>query len=185
MTASVAYQGVPGAFGEEACRHFLPDHERLAKPTFEAVVEAVRNCEVDLGMLPLVNSTVGAVPGVEALIAASGLAVRSGYELPVHLHLMARPGTALDEVTSVVSHPVALGQCAGFLASLGVAAEEADNTAMGALALAADGGSARAAIASEAAASAYGLTILLRDVHDQPGNATTFGIVARGEEALP
>ena len=178
MRPTVAYQGVPGAFGEEACRRFLPDHEPVARPSFAAVADAVIAGEAALGMLPRRNSTVGPVPGIEALLERDGLAVRECRELPVRLHLMARPGTRLEEVRTAVSHPVALGQCADFLASNGLAAEEAENTAMAAQALS-DAG--KAAIASEAAATAYGLTILIRDVHDRPDNATTFCIVARSD----
>ena len=181
MSPRVAYQGVPGAFGEEACRRFLPDHEPIALASFNAVAEAVLTGEAELGMLPQANSTAGPVPGIEALLEDGRLAVRASHQLPVRLHLMARPGVALDEVTTVVSHPVALGQCVRFLAESGLAAEEADNTAMAAQALAVEAGRTRAAVASEAAAAAYGLTILIRDVHDRADNATTFCIVARSE----
>ena len=181
MSATVAYQGVPGALGEEACRIFLPEYARVAMPSFAAVVAAVQTGETMLGMLPVTNSTVGAVPGIEELIEESGLAVRARHELPVHLHLMARPGVALKEVRSVISHPVALGQCAASIARLGLGAEPADNTAMAAQTLAGDSGRTRAAIASEAAASTYGLTILIRDMHDRPDNATTFCVVARDD----
>jgi prephenate dehydratase len=174
----VAYQGVPGAFGEEACRRFLPDHEPVPLPSFAAVAEAVLAGEAELGMLPRVNSTAGPVPGMEDLLRRDGLAIRASHSLPVRLHLMARPGTALEAVTTAVSHPVALGQCVEFLAKTGLAAEQADNTAMAAQALAGPG---MAAIASEAAASAYGLTILIRDVHDRPDNATTFCVVERSD----
>ena len=181
MTGTVAYQGVPGALGEEACRTFLPNHERVAKPSFYAVIEAVRMGETDLGMLPLTNSTVGPVPGVRVLIQTSGLDLRARHELPVRLHLMARPGVALEEVCTVVSHPVALAQCARSIARLRLDPEEAANTAMAAQALAGDAGRTRAALASEVAAEVYGLTILSRDMHDRPDNATTFAVVARPE----
>ncbi len=178
MRPTVAYQGVPGAFGEEACRRFLPDFEPVPQPSFAAVADAVLAGEAARGMLPRTNSTVGPVPGIEALLERDGLAVRASHELPVRLHLMARPGTTLETVKTVVSHPIALGQCADFLARNGLGAEAAENTAMAAKALA---GPDKAAVASEAAAAAYGLTILIRDVHDRPDNATTFCIVARSD----
>ena len=183
MTAKVAYQGVAGAFGEEACRRFLPDHERIPHPSFAEVAEAVRSGKTDLAMLPLANSIFGPVPGIDELIEVNKLTVRARHQLPVRLHLMSRPGVAFEEVTEVLSHPVALGQCAAFLQRSGLATRESDNTAMAAQLLVDDQGQKRAAIASEAAAQTYGLIILKRDVHDSPDNNTTFGVVARSQEA--
>lgn len=178
MRPIVAYQGAPGAFSEEACLLFTPDYEPVPRPSFAAVTDAVLAGEAAIGMLPRVNSTAGPVPGIEDLLQRDGLAVRASHVLPVRLHLMAPPGTAVESVTTAVSHPVALRQCVEFLARAGIAAEEAENTAMAARALAGPG---KAAIASEAAAAAYGLTILIRDVHDRPDNATTFCVVARSD----
>ena len=112
MTCTVAYQGGPGAFAEEACRLFLPDCLAVARPSFADVAEAVRAGEAELGMLPRENNIVGSVPGVAELIERNGLTVRGIHALPVRLHLMARPGVTLEEVRTVVSHPMALAQCA-------------------------------------------------------------------------
>lgn len=181
MSETIAYQGLPGSFGEEACRRFVPDHTPVARPSFASVVDAVRSGETALGMLPRSNSTVGPVPGIESLIRTSRLLIRACHAIPVHLHLMARPGTALADVRKVISHPMALGQCAGFLTRLGVPAEDSGNTAMAARALASADAPDLAAIASGAAAGIFGLTILVRDVHDRPDNATTFCIVVRDD----
>jgi prephenate dehydratase len=93
--------------------------------------------------------------------------------MPVRVHLLALPGVALDEVTVIASHPVALAQCAEHLAALGVPTEEASNTAVAAAAL---DRRDRAVLASEAAATAYGLAVLKRDMHDDPDNATRFAL---------
>ena len=179
MTCTVAYQGGPGAFAEEACRLFLPDCLAVARASFADVAEAVRAGETGLGMLPCENSSVGAVPGISELIERNGLTVRGLHALPVRLHLMARPGVTLKEVKIAVSHPMALAQSATTLQWLGLDTEEAANTALAAQSIRASGDRTRAAIASESAAAAYGLTILRRDVHDRPDNATIFCVVAR------
>src|SRR3982751_4312452 len=111
MKGVVAYQGEPGAYAHEACRKFLPDYERINRPTFEAVAEAVLAGEAELGMLPIENNSAGAVPGNRELIARNGLFVREEVELPIILHLMAVPGARLEEIETVVSHPIALAQC--------------------------------------------------------------------------
>ena len=182
MRGVVAYQGEPGAYAHEACRRFLPGHERVNRPTFEAVADAVMAGEAELGMLPVENNTAGAVPGNRALISRKGLRIRAEVELPIHLHLMAVPGARLEEIETVVSHPIALAQCHKVLERLSAAPEEAINTAVGARLLATSGDRKKAAVASEAAALANGLTILCRNVHDRADNATTFCIVAREAE---
>ena len=185
MNLTVAYQGVPGAFAEEACRLFLPGCEAVAKPSFAAVVRAVVQGETELGMLPRENSTAGLVPGIDELIGGSGLVVHGCHPLPVRLHLMARPGVAFKEIETVTSHPMALAQCTNFLQRNGLASDQAENTAAAAQALRESGDRTRAVVASETAAATYGLTILRRDVHDRPDNVTTFCVVARKHEEEP
>ena len=179
MKGVVAYQGEPGAYAHEACRKFLPEFERINRPTFEAVADAVLAGEAELGMLPIENNSAGAVPGNRELIVRKGLHVRDEVYLPVVLHLMGVPGARLEEIETVVSHPIALAQCHTVLERLSATPEEAINTAVAARLLADSGDMKKAAVASEAAAVANGLTILCRNVHDNPDNATTFCIVAR------
>ena len=172
----VAYAGAPGAFAHEACRRFLPDHEPVAVASFGEVVAAVESGETELGMLPLANNEAGET-GARALIEAAGLRIVEQPVLAVRMHLLGLPTATLDQVRTVASHPVALRQCSRALARLGVATEEAANTATAAQALREPD---RAVLASEAAAEIYGLAILERDVHDRPDNATAFAIVRRG-----
>jgi prephenate dehydratase len=182
MKGVVAYQGEPGAYAHEACRRFLPDFERINRPTFASVADAVRQGEAELGMLPVENNTAGSVPGNRDLIAAMGLHVREEVQLPIILHLLAVPGARLEEIETVVSHPIALAQCHKVLERLSATPEEAINTAVAARLLADSGDRKKAAVASEAAALANGLTILVRNVHDRADNATTFCIFARDAE---
>ncbi len=175
----VAYQGQPGAFGHEACLKFLPEHEPVAKPGFGDVVQAVAAGETDFGVLPVENSCAGPVEEVRALLAGTELPVVAKHPLPVRMHLLAAPGARLEDVRRIVSHPIALLQCAQTLSAMGIAVEPASNTAAAARELARSGDAGTAVLASEAAASIYGLTILRRDVHDRPDNATTFCVLAR------
>ena len=176
----VAYQGQPGAFGHEACLRFLPEHEPVPKPAFGEVIEAVAAGEADLGVLPVENSCAGPVEEVRRLLAASDLPVVAMHPLPVRMHLLAPEGTRLENVRRVVSHPIALLQCRETLLAMGVTVEPASNTAAAAKEIAEAGDGSTAVLASEAAASIYGLTILRRNVHDRPDNATTFCVLARG-----
>lgn len=174
---TVAYQGVEGAFSHEACRRFLPDHEPLAFPSFSEVIAAVENGGVDFGILPLANNEAGET-GTRELIDKARLRIVEEHVLPVRIHLLGRPSAKLERIRTVVSHPVALRQCASSIADLGMATEEASNTALAAKALT---NPSRAVLASENAAAIYGLTILKRDMHDRIDNATRFAIVAGRE----
>ena len=176
-----AYQGAPGAFGHQACLAFLPDHEPEARESFEAVAQALLAGEAEVGVLPVENSRAGPVEGVKELIEAFGLRRLGEHCLKVRMHLLALPGTVLEEVRIVASHKVALRQCSEALAALGAALEEAPNTAIAAreLAARAQGERNRAVLASEAAARAYGLHVLKRDMQDDPDNRTRFVVVER------
>jgi prephenate dehydratase len=173
---TIACQGAPGAFGHEACLAFAAEHEPVFRSSFAEVVDAVLEGEAEIGILPVENNEAGPVPGVGALLERDGLQILASHALPVRMHLLALPGVRMEQVRTIVSHPVALAQCAGTLRTLGLALEEADNTALAARALdSAD----RAVLASEAAARAYGLDILRRDLHDRPDNATLFTLFTR------
>lgn len=185
MTPTVAYQGIAGAFGEEACRAFLPHCDRVAKASFAEVAGAVRAGATEFGMLPIENSIAGPVPGVAELIEEQALVIRRRLSLAVRLHLMARPGTRLRSIERVVSHPMALAQCAARLSAAAIMPTSAPNTAVAAREVAESKDPGIAAIASAAAAELYGLAILCSDVQDRADNITTFALVARdcGHEA--
>ena len=177
----VAYQGEPGAFSHEACLTFLPDHEAVRKATFADVVAAVAEGETEFGVLPEENVAAGVVPEVKALLDKGGVAIRGRHLLPIRMHLLGAPGASLETVRTIVSHPIALAQCANKVRDLGLATEQAGNTASAARELAASGDVTRAVLASSAAAETYGLIILKRDMHDREDNATRFVVLAREE----
>jgi prephenate dehydratase len=175
---TVAYQGAEGAFSHEACLRFLPGHEPMAVATFSEVVDAVRSGKADLGMLPIANNEAGET-GARELIEKANLRTVDEPVLSVRMHLLGVPSASLDQIRTVVSHPVALRQCAQSLTALGVNTEETSNTALAAKALTNPN---CGVLASEVAAELYGLAILKRDVHDRPDNATQFAIISRGGE---
>lgn len=172
---TVAYQGVEGAFSHEACRLFLPDHEPVPLPSFADVVSAVQSGETEFGMLPVANNEAGET-GARALIDQARLRIVDEPVLAVRMHLLGLPHATMDQIRTVVSHPVALRQCARRIAALGLSTEEASNTAVAARSL---NNPEHAVLASESAAGIYGLVILERDLHDRSDNATQFAIVER------
>lgn len=173
---SIAYQGVAGAFGHEACLRFVPEERPHPLPSFHAVIAAVEQAEHDHGMLPFENRIAGPVVEVHSLLQQSALQVKSKHRLPVRLHLFGLPETSLEAITAVASHPVALAQCAASLETLGLTSEAAANTAVAAQDLI---DPTKAVLASEAAGAIYGLKPLLFDLQDEPDNHTDFILVTR------
>ena len=173
---SVAYHGVPGAFSHEACLSFLPDEKPVGLPSFADVVSAVESGEAEFGMLPLENNNVGGVDEVRKLLNGSSLRVLAEHALPVRIHLLGLPGSRIEEIRTAVSHPMAIKQCTGNLRAMGLAPEEASSTSVAAQRLS---DRTKAALASRAAADAYGLVVLRENVHDREVNETTFVIVGR------
>ena len=173
---SVAYQGVPGAFSHEACRKFLSDEEPVGCATFSQVIEAVESGQADYGMLPRANNSAGTVDEVQQLLDQARVTIVAEHKLPIRIQLLGLPAGKLEQVRTAVSHPMALKQCADSLAALGLDQQSASNTAAAAQALS---DPANAVLASEAAAEAYGLAVLKRDMHDRDDNETTFVVVTR------
>src|SRR5262249_20956930 len=102
---------------------------------------------------------------------------------PVEHCLLGLPGSRLERLRVVRSHPVALQQCTRFLDGLvGVVSESYHDTAGAAQAVARDGDPEVGAIASEDAAREYGLTVLRREISDQPTNLTRFLLIGRQPE---
>lgn len=178
----VAYQGQPGAFSHQACLAAVPDAVAIPFETFAEALEALAGRACELAMIPVENAIAGPVPEVAALLPAPGLSTIGEHLLQVRLQLLGVPGAQLGEVEVAMSHPMALAQCPRTLASLGIRAEAAYDTAGAAAEAARIGDPRRAAIASAVAGRIYGLHVLRADLQDEPGNLTRFLILARTAE---
>src|SRR5687768_363815 len=129
---TVAYQGEPGAFGEEAVIAYFGDGATPAPmPTFSAVGAAVESGAVDAGVLPLENSLAGTVGDALDALANGSLRVVGELLLPIRHHLLVLPGVALEGVERVSSHWQALAQCERFLDGRGWQVIPAADTAGG------------------------------------------------------
>jgi prephenate dehydratase len=185
---SIAFLGPAGTFTEEALLG-QPDYASAAlepRPTIGDVLEAVASGQVDLGFVPIENAIDGTVRDtLDALVLDVDLLVQREVVLDVHLHLMAPRGVRLPEIRRVHSIPVALAQCRRYLAEHLPAAEAVatSSTADAARQIGEHPEPGSAAIAPRLAAELYGLSVLVEDVEDYPGNQTRFVAVAR--EGIP
>ena len=170
----VAFQGAPGAFSHEACTALRPWDVSVPFETFAEALDAVRSGECDMALIPIENSTIGAVEPAATLVRESGFEVLADVWRPIRHALMAIEGARLDAIRTIESHPIALDQCRQTLSTMKVDIVVAFDTAGAARDVAAAGDMTRAALAPMAAAEVYGLSILRHDLQDSPDNRTRF-----------
>jgi prephenate dehydratase len=174
----IAYQGVGGAFSEQAALQFHPGAEPVGFPTFQEAFDAAVSGDCSHACLPVENSLAGSINQTYDLLTDSVLHVVGEQVVRVRHNLLAKPGTQLADVKRVYSHPQALAQCQAFLRKHGFEAVTDFDTAGAAKLLAQNGGAGRAAIASKRAAEAYGLEVLAESIEDLTFNYTRFFVLA-------
>jgi prephenate dehydratase len=186
--ARVGYLGPPGTFAEEALlgQRDLAEGTTVPLRTVPEVLTAVERGDVDVGLVPLENSIDGTVTvTLDTLAFDTDLLVQREIDLPISLHLCAKPGTRLADVTTVVSHPSPFGQCRTWLARKLANAdlEAANSTAEAARRVAESSRSDLASIGTAHAARLYGLDVLASEIEDHPENETRFVLVGTGVPA--
>lgn len=177
---TVAYQGEPGAFSEQAGKSFFGSNAKLVPlPAFKDVFHAVTKRRSSFGIVPIENSVFGSVHQNYDLLLNHKLFIVGEVKLRIQLHLMALQGVALNNVTSVYSHQQALGQCDEFLRRLKrVNVVAYYDTAGSAKMIREEGRRDAAALASAQAAKTYGLKILKRNVESNHQNYTRFIVLS-------
>lgn len=181
---TAAYCGVPGAFAYEAViRFFGEEIEPLSVGSFDAAMAAIASGQAQYAVLPIENSTAGAVGNVYDLLKEYDHTIVGELDLSVCHNLLVVPGTKISEIREVYSHPQALSQCRHYLDEEhpkwlqipGV------NTAVCAKEVSEEGDRRKAAIGSEDAARLYGLEVLQRRINRTDTNTTRF-VVVSGEK---
>jgi chorismate mutase / prephenate dehydratase len=177
----VAYLGPEGTFSEQAVRkHFGQAVEPMP---FASVDEAFRRCEsgaAQFAVVPVENSTEGAVGRTLDLLVASPLRICGEIELRIQQNLLSK---AQDQkaIRRIYSHSQSLAQCNSWLAQNlpGVERVAVGSNAEAAQRAAREEGAA--ALAGEAAAARYGLAVLARAIEDDPNNTTRFLVLGKLE----
>lgn len=175
MKTSIAIQGERGSFSHVAARRMLrQDADILPCRTFDDVFAAMSSGAASVAVIPIENTLAGSIHRNYELLGASELHIAGETLLRIEHHLIARPGTATDRITRILSHPVALAQCQRFLASMDAEAVATDDTAGSVKLIMAGESDDVAAIAGAAAAELYGGEILVPNVEDHRENYTRF-----------
>lgn len=175
----IAYLGPAGTFSESAAlKHFGGGPDLIAYPAIDDVVRAVEAGNVDYAVVPVENSTEGAVGRTLDLLLASPLKICGEVNLRIHQNLLTR-AESLDQVKRLYSHAQSLAQCHEWLNRnlLGVPRTPVSSNAEAARMAADDPTSA--AIAGEAAAACYELSILAANIEDDPNNTTRFLVLGK------
>ena len=176
----VVYQGVPGAYSEQACLNFFgPQVETEGLEQFEDAFLALKEGRADYAVLPIENSSTGAIRQIYDLLSQYEYFIVGETTVRVEHCLMALPGATLDTITHVYSHEQGLFQCEQYLAGHpGWHTVPQADTAGSARMVAASGDPTKAAICSARAAQLYGLNILARGINHNSHNTTRFVVVS-------
>jgi prephenate dehydratase len=180
----VAFQGERGAFSEEAAVRLLGEEiELVPRPTFEALFASIEEGAADCALAPVENTLAGSVHRSYDLLLDSSLRIAAEVVIPIRHFLIGCPGSSLERVETVESHPVALAQCERFFAEHAhVRRVVAEDTAGSVAEVVGRGDPTRAAIAGKRAADIYGGHVLREGLEDHRENYTRFVLLTASDE---
>jgi prephenate dehydratase len=186
----IAFLGPEGTFSEQALLS-QPDYAAMDLVSYGSisdVLHAVSSGEVEVGLVPIENAIEGSVNiTLDALIFDHDLRMQREVVIPIVMCLLVPPGVGVSDIERVVSIPVAIAQCRGFLAEhlAGVEQVPTNSTALAAQIVAQEADGRSAAIGTSLAGKVNGLEVLAEDIEDHQGNETRFVAVTRGGIPAP
>jgi chorismate mutase/prephenate dehydratase len=179
----VAYLGPQGTYSEEAAlKHFGGAVRALACASIDEVFRKVEQGTAGYGVVPVENSTEGAVGRTLDLLLSTPLKVCGEVMLPIHQCLMSKTAQR-DAIRKIYSHTQSLAQCQRWLAAHAPAAERIAVVSNAEAARMASRDARAAAIAGRTAARLYGLKIIAANIEDEPRNTTRFLVLAAHDAA--
>ena len=184
--ASVACQGVAGAYSQIACDRLFKRPAILYLSSFDAVFSAIESGLCRYGVVPLENSTAGSVNAVYDLMMNHNFRIVRSVRIKVDHCLLVNPGTRREEIREIYSHQQAISQCEKYLQSFPNARViPCENTAVAAKMVAQAGRRDAAALSSHACGKIYGLSCLESSVQDMDNNFTRFICISKKLEIYP
>jgi len=176
----VAFQGERGAFSESAVYNFFgPSVDVKPCRNLSDVFESVESEKTRFGVVPIENSLEGSVNQTYDLFLEHNLKVCGEIVIRIVHCLIAHPGTSLNSVKTIYSHPQALAQCRKFLERLGCRLISTFDTAGSVKMIKEEGLKDAGAVASEKAAEIYGMKVLVKEIEDNPNNYTRFFVLSK------
>ncbi len=178
-----AFMGRVGNFSHKACLQYFGEQvEAVAVPSFKDVFDAVADGRADFGIVPVENSLSGSIHQNYDHLLNYDLKIIGEVKLRIVHDLVARPGTRIEDVRRVLSHPQVFGQCLHYLEQHDWERVAVSDTAGAAERVSRSETPGEAAIADRTAAEAYGLEVLTEGIETNPRNYTRF--VAIGKAAV-
>ena len=177
----VAYLGPEGTFSEQAVyQHFGKSINAIPCASIDEVFRAAEAGTADFGVVPIENSTEGAISRTLDLLMQTPLTISSEVSIPIHHNLMTLSGH-MDGVRSICAHSQALAQCQGWLNQHypNIMRQAVASNAEAARLASED--PAVAAIAGEIASQHYGLQVVSAHIQDEPQNRTRFAVIGHKE----
>ena len=187
QNASVACQGVEGAYSQIACEKLFKLPSILYFKDFENVFTAIENGLCDYGVIPLENSTAGSVNKVYDIMIKHDFNIVRSTRIKVDHNLLAKRGAKIEDIKEIFSHEQAINQCAEFLSGLSkdVKITAVENTAVAAKMVAESERTDVAALSSRSCVDLYGLKCLKASVQDKGNNYTRFICISKKTEIYP
>ena len=175
----IVFQGTEGAYGQAAMKHYFGEEcNSYHVRTFREAMEAIEEGAADYAVLPIENSSAGAVNEVYDLLVEFENYIVGETIIPISHTLAGLAGTKLSEIRRVYSKAEALMQTSHFLDGHSDWQQiSVSNTAIAAKKILEDQDRAQAAVCSSHAARLYGLEVLEENINDEPNNSTRFIIV--------
>ncbi|MVX65124.1 prephenate dehydratase [Clostridium chromiireducens] len=177
----VGFYGVAGSFSEEAMiKHFGKKDDAKAYDEFEDVFLAVKNGEIDYGVLPIENSSTGAISQVYDLLYKYGFYIVGEECIKIDQNLIGIQGTKLDNVKEVYSHPQGFEQSTDFLKGYNCWKRIPFHSTADSVKLVSDlQDMSKVAIASKRAADIYNLSIIKENINNRSENSTRFIVISK------
>ena len=181
----IGYQGVNGAFSQMALREYYSgqETEECSYSNFTEMFSDVEKGVLDYGLFPVENTTTGIITRTYDYFQFYKVYAVGEIVIPISQNLIGFSGTDINDISEVYSHPEALSQCQNlFMKNPKMNPTVYDDTALAVKFVKESGDVHKAAIASELAASIYGMEILKENVNDNDANMTRFLCVGNKEE---
>ena len=182
---TVAYQGKEGSYSARAAGLLFPGLPSKGWADVQGACRAVVEGEAQVVVLPLDNSTAGTVNEVYDRMLEFRLHIIRSISISIRHSLLGVPGTRMEEIREIHSHPQALAQCAGYIRRQGWKGVPAENTAFAAEMVALRRDPEVAAVGSSEAAAIFGLEVIQEGISDQDCNQTRFVALTRQACILP
>jgi prephenate dehydratase len=183
MGRIIGFMGPQGTFSHEAVEAYVEGGTYTLKDYFSIpeVLNALKNSDIEDAIVPIENSLEGAINvTMDFLAKEDGLYIIGELIIPVNLSLLTKPGTTVEDIAVIMSHPQPLGQCRDYLNRyFPNAIQLEENSTSRAAQKVVDSDGTYAAVASNISAKVYGLEVMASKIQDFENNSTRFVIISK------